>query len=302
MSGDKEPQESSGAKDPFGKTRMSLGGHIDELRSRLIRGVVAVLVCFVLCWSFQDPLIKLAKEPHYRAMSMLEVDFVAEAVEKLDADPELLRTEFFLTADPEDMRLRNFNKELIFIAPAESFLFRLKVCLYLALIVGAPFLLWQMWLFIAAGLYEKEKRGVRLYFPVSLVAFLVGTAFGFRVMVPYAIYFLNQGSIDFAYPTFSAANYLKFFASLCLALGIIFQLPLVMCFLARSRIVDPAAMARFRGHFIISAFVLAAVLTPPDPFTQAMMGIPLIALYEIGIWSSRIVAKRAAERDSGDAP
>ncbi|MAB79073.1 MAG: twin-arginine translocase subunit TatC [Planctomycetes bacterium] len=287
-------------EDPFAKTRMSLGSHIGELRTRVIRGTLGILVAFVACWLFQDTLILIAKEPHYIAMGWLEEDYVTQAEEKLADDPSLKRTAYFVTSDPGDKRIRDFGKELIFIAPAESFLFRLKVCLYLALIIGAPVLLWQLWLFIAAGLYDREQRGVLVYFPLSLFAFLVGVGFGYKVMVPYAIYFLNQGSIDFAFPTFSAASYLKFFASLCLALGVVFQLPLVMSFLARAGMVEASTLASFRGHFIVGAFIFAAVLTPPDPFTQAMMGVPLIVLYEVGVLAARLVTKSATPQVSSE--
>jgi len=302
MSGDPAKDPPGGpTEDPFANTRMSLGAHLGELRTRLIRGVVAVLFAFAACWAWQAPLIEFAKRPHFVAMDMLESDWVEEMESRLDADPARARTEYFLTEDPEDGRIRGFDRSLQLIGPGEGFMFRLKICLYLALIFGAPVLLWQMWGFIAAGLYEKEKRGVRLYFPISLAAFLVGTGFGYFVMVPYAIYFLNQGSFDIGWPTFSAANYLKFFASLCLALGIVFQLPLVMTFLARTGVVEPATLASMRGHFIVGAFVFSAVLTPPDPFTQAMMGIPLICLYEVGILSSRIAARKRAGRVSLEA-
>ena len=299
MTGDPPPgPPKSPSDDPFANTRMSLGEHLDELRTRLIRGVAAVAVAFVICWAFQTPLIEFAKRPHYMAMDWLQGDWVEEMEKRLEANPEAERTEYFLTNDPEDRRIKGFNRDLQLIKTGEGFMFRLKICLYLALIIGAPVLLWQMWGFIAAGLYDKEKRGIQLYFPISLVAFLVGTSFGYFVMVPYAIYFLNQGSFEIGFPTFSADAYLKFFASLCLALGIVFQLPLVMTFLARAGVVEPAAMARVRGHFIVGAFVFSAVLTPPDPFTQAMMGIPVICLYEVGILSSRIVARKRAARIS----
>ncbi len=280
-------------EDPFAHTRMTLGEHLGELRTRLIRGLAAVAVAMLAAWIFRAPLIELATSPYDRAMDMLEEYRVEEAERILAENPERERTEFFVTADPNDKRLRSFQKKLIVIRPTENFVFVLKICLYAALIFGAPVLLWQMWQFIAAGLYVRERRAVRSYFPISVAAFGVGVVFGFLVVVPYGMYFLNRlVPMEVAEPNITAESFLTFLSSLCLAFGLVFQLPLVMTFLGRAGIVEPSSMARYRGHFIVCAFVLAAILTPPDPFTQLMMALPLGVLYEIGIWSAHVAARR----------
>ena len=283
--------------DPFAETRMSLGEHLEELRGRLFKGVLAVFLAFALAWVWRDAVVTVVTSPYDDAMEMLEEQLIAEAEEIVADDPERERTEFFLTADPEDDRLRDFKKQMIATAPGEAFFFQLKLCLYAAFFLGAPILLWQLWGFVGAGLYRHERRVVMRFFPVSVVLFVVGVGFGFRWVVPYAMYFLNQDvSIEQIIPDIKVQDYLTFLSSLCLAFGIVFQLPVLMSILGLSGAVQPGDMARYRGHFLVGAFVLAAVLTPPDPFTQALLGLPMVVLYEIGIWSARLFARRAAKR------
>ena len=179
-------------EDPFGHTRMTLGEHLEELRSRLFKGLIAVGIAFVVAWFFRAEIIHIVKLPYDKATGMLETHFVEEADALLAADHGRERTEFFVTADPGDKRLLNFKRDLTFIKPAEGFLFMLKLCLYTAIVVGAPILLWQMWQFVAAGLYSRERTTVVGYFPLSLLCFALGVLFGYFGAVPYGMYFLNR--------------------------------------------------------------------------------------------------------------
>ncbi|HED65656.1 MAG TPA: twin-arginine translocase subunit TatC [Planctomycetes bacterium] len=281
--------------DPFAHTRMSLAEHLDELRSRLIKGLSAILVVFLVAWFFQDEVTRIMARPYTQAMGWLEEYYVQEAEEVLAEHPDRKRTEYFITDDPSDKRLRNFETRLVTIRPGESFLFVLKVCFYISLIVGSPVLLWQMWQFIAAGLYPKEKRAIVLYFPFSLLAFLSGILFGYFWIVPYGMYFLNRTvSIEVSTPSITVQYFLTFLTGLCLVFGLVFQLPLLMTFLASVGMLDPRTITKYRGHFVVGAFVVAAILTPPDPFTQAMMAVPLVILFEIGIWCAKAAARRRA--------
>ncbi len=280
-------------QDPFAKSRMTLGEHLDELRSRLLKGAVAVLVAFVACWSYRDLVTRWMFVPYHQAMDMLEEHYVGEAKGLLAGDPERERTEFFVSADPADERLLHFDRRAQGIKVGEHFFFMLKVCLYFAVAFGAPILLWQLWGFVAAGLYDRERLSVLKYFPTSLVLFGVGVLFGFFFLVPYGMYFLNQEApLDLVDVKISLEMFFTFMSSLCFAMGFVFQLPLIMSFLAATDIVRPKDMARFRGHFIVLAFVIAAILTPPDPVTQCMMGVPMVLLYEIGIWTARWSARK----------
>ncbi len=284
------------AEDPFGHTRMTLGEHLQELRVRLFRGVLALAIAFAAAWFFQQKLLKVAIWPYERAMVMLEARSVDQAEALLAADETRARTDFFVTADPADKRLLGFDKRLVVIKPSESFVFILRICFYAALVVGGPIVLWQMWQFISAGLYPREKRVVFSYFPYSLLCFASGISFGYFLAVPYGMYFLNiLVPIEVARPSITVDAFMGFMFTLCVAFGFVFQLPLVMTFLARTGLVTPASMSHYRGHFIVVAFIVAAVLTPPDPYTQCMMAVPLCVLYEVGIWTSRAIVRRHAQ-------
>lgn len=279
--------------DPFESTRMSLGEHLAELRSRLIKGLLAVMVAFGIGWWLQEDITRLVLRPYDRSMDMLEAYWIEEAEAILAADPDRPRTDFFLGSDPAERKLVGLDRRLQWIRPAEPFLFLLKICGYFALFAGAPVLLWQLWQFVAAGLYPKERRAVRGYFPVSVLLFLAGVSFGYFVMVPYAMYFLNRSvSLEFGAPNITVESFLAFLSTLCLGFGVIFQLPVLLTFLGGAGIVEPETFARYRGHFVVGAFVVSAVLTPPDPYTQSMMAIPLWVLFEIGIACARVAARR----------
>lgn len=279
-------------KDPFEHTRMTLGEHLEELRWRLLKGIIALVVALIVALIFKNEISELVTRPYDQAMDMLEEYWVAEREEVLAEEPERKRSEFFMSDDPADQHLRGFTRQLVTIGVGEGFLFQLKICLYFAFFIGAPILLWQMWQFVGAGLYSKERRAVLKYFPVSVGMFVIGVLFGYFFMVPYGMYFLNRSvPLDLAIPTITTSHFLTFISGLCLAFGVIFQLPLVMTFVGGMGMISPRAMSKYRGHFIVGAFVVAAILTPPDPITQLGMGLPLLILYEVGIWGARIASR-----------
>jgi len=275
---------------------MTLGEHLDELRRRLIRGAAAVFVAFVVAWVLRGRVSEIVLGPYDVGMTKLEAHFQEEAQACLEADAELPRTTYFVSGDPADMRLLGFDRRVHGIKPGEHFLFVLKVCLYFAVTIGAPVLLWEMWQFVSAGLYDKERRFVLRYFPPSVALFAAGVLFGYFLLVPYAIYFLNyEAPIDRIELNITLDTYLTFLSSLCLALGLVFQIPILMSFLGASDMVKPSDMAKYRGHFVVGSLVLAAILTPPDPITQLMLGVPMIVLYEVGIWAARMASRSRRE-------
>ncbi|QDU68634.1 twin-arginine translocase subunit TatC [Engelhardtia mirabilis] len=281
---------SSEQQPPADGARMSLADHLDELRSRLIKGLVGVVLAFAVGWFFKDQVYDIVSEPYHQAVSWLNADLVQRFETRLAENPKLERTQFFQTADPGDQRLLEpISHRALATGSAEAFMVHLKAVFYLALFVGGPLLIWQMWMFIAAGLYDKERRVVLTYLPASLALFLGGVLFGYFVLVPYAIFYLNStvSLEDFRFEL-RIAEYFTFLSSLCLGLGVVFQLPIVMNALARAGMVKTSSMANFRGYFALLSFVVAAVITPPDPFTQLMMAVPMILLYELGLWTSRM--------------
>ena len=277
------------------ESRMTLGDHLDELRKRLVLGVVAVAVAFVVAWIFRLQTMDIVERPFHFAIEKLNADLTELREAQVKADPlKHPRDEFFRTLENQTEVLRDpIPDKLMATGGGETFLVDMKACFYMALFVGGPVLLWQLWRFIAAGLYKDERRMVMSFFPTSLGLFAAGVLFGYFVMVPYAIYFLNTGeSLKRTNLEFRASEYMSFVATLGIGLGLVFQLPIVMTALARVGLIQSKDFRQFRGHFVLGAFVIAAMLTPPDPYTQVMMAGPMVVLFEVGIWTSAWAGKK----------
>lgn len=284
------------------QAEMTLGDHLDELRKRLFRGVIALVLCTGVAWGFRDQVYAVFMQPFVDSVTMLRADWIEEIEARLVANPELPRTDYFLTADPADDRLlASYEVETRpqVLAWQEGFLIKLKVCLYAGLFVGGPYFLWQLWAFIATGLYRQERRVVLSFFPTSIALFVTGVLFGYLKMVPLGMFFLGaEMRPDQVVNSFRLTDYFSLISGLCLALGVVFQLPLIMIALNRVGLIEAATYAKFRGHFFFAATLIAAILTPPDPITLLMLALPMGALYEIGILCTRFLARKDARGES----
>lgn len=277
-------------EDPFAHTRMTLGEHLDELRQRLFIGVLAVALAFGVSLYFSDALTAVILHPFHEAVARLNEHFPEEARAKVRAHPELQATYF----EPDGTYRFPIESRLQALAPTESMWFVLKVAGYFALFLGSPVLLWQLWQFVAAGLYKRERSWVVYFFPPALLLFLVGVLFSYFVLVPFGLFYVQQSTpIEEVKPGLGLEFYFSFLSTLCFSMGLVFQLPILMTFLGLVGIVPAATFARARAYFVVVAFVIAAFLTPgPDVFSQVAMATPMIVLYEIGILGARLAARR----------
>jgi sec-independent protein translocase protein TatC len=277
-------------------SRMTLGEHLEELRTRLIRSVLVITVAFAVCWGFRVQLDRLVQDPYRDAAARLNIELherAAAAIE-ISEDPLEWQQWYEKAGYPEIKELRNdirISDRMKGDSAAMGFFYYMKMCLYFALLVGGPFLLYQMWAFIAAGLYKHERKVIHRYFPFSVLLFFVGVTFGYLVMIPNALYFLALQTLGTIQWYESVNNYWTFLVALTLALGVVFQLPIVMLGVARIGLVEPRTYAKFRPHMLVGSLIVAALLTPPDPFTQMMMAVPIAVLYELGYRVSRWLVK-----------
>jgi Tat protein translocase TatC len=278
---------------------MTLGEHLEELRQRLLRSAIALLVAFLLSWVLHERIAQVALLPLERSIAWTNEFLVEQAEQRLRADPSLPRTELFESADPADQRLLRPVTKAWGRSAGSGFMFYMRCCLYSGVVLAGAYILWQLWLFVAAGLYPRERRVVYGFFPLSVGLFFGGVVFGYFVMVPYAQYFLARVSIGQIHWQPTIEEYFYFLRNLCLGLGFVFQLPVVMLVLARVQLVEPAWFARYRGHFLVVALIVAAVLTPPDVVSQTMMAVPMIVLYELGIVMARVARRKAAAKPPG---
>ena len=241
--------------------RMTFGEHLEELRTRLFKSILVLLVAFVALLFETGPLIRVISRPHFRAMKLMGIP----------------------------------REQSAFLAGSytEPVVATLKLTFIVALFVSSPFIAWQIWAFVAAGLYPKERRYVVAYAIPSFVLFLGGCAFGFFLLIPYGLWGMaNMQAVDIVDPKFTFSEYLNLVMLLTIILGAIFELPLIMLFLTVVGLVQPATYSKWRRFSIVLIFIVAAVLTPPDVFSQLLMAFPLLILYEIGVILARIAARR----------
>lgn len=274
--------------------KMSVWDHLDELRSRLILVAVFFVVSLIAAFVFQNHLMSFVLHPFRRL------------ADHKGQNPRNPVCELLLTAAKEQdeknpalsKALRELSdffayRRLIAIRPQESFLSYFRVSLFAALVVTVPFLVFQLWRFVSAGLYEHERRAARFFLPLGVGLFFAGLAFGYLLLVPVALRFLlTYGQSEMITPRISVSGYLDFFNTVMLALGVSFQLPLGMMLVAAAGVVSAKEMKRYRRHMVVVAFIVAAALTPPDVVTQFLLAVPLVALYEFGIVLARFMGDR----------
>ncbi|MFW6324448.1 MAG: twin-arginine translocase subunit TatC [Desulfovibrionales bacterium] len=292
---------------------MTLTEHLEELRSRLTRCVIAVIVGFLASYAFAGRLFELLMQPMNRVLKKLDTPeprFPADFLDRLGAalNKSLEGTGFpYQDKLPEFMdMLRQTMAQTLepgyfqYTAPPEAFFAHLKVALVAGIFLVSPYLFLQIYRFIAPGLYTHERRG---FIPLAIFSaffFVSGALFGYFVVFPFGFEFF-AGFADTNVQFIPKLNeYLSFALKLLFAFGIVFELPLFIFFLARLGLVTGKGLRKKRKYAILIAFILSAVLTPPDPFTQTLMAGPLIILFEVGIWVATVFGKKQAPESTED--
>lgn len=180
-------------------------------------------------------------------------------------------------------------ERLIFISPVELFLVYIKLSIFCGFILSLPVILYQIWRFVSIGLTEKEKRYIFLFFPPSLILFFLGMCFAYFIIVPFGVKFLLGFATEDILPMITVSKYISFVTVLILGTGFVFLLPAFVFLLSRFGIITPGFLRKNYKFAVIIIFIVAAIITPsPDVFTQALLALPLLILYEISIWVSRI--------------
>lgn len=284
---------------------MSLGEHLEELRKRLFRSVLVLTIAFGAAWWFKEEIAGWMLWPYREAAQQINEQLVADhETELARPDTTHKRSDFFLSDDPADKRLRDrVDERPVMFGIGDSFFFVLNNSLYFAFFLGSPFVLWQIWQFVGAGLYRHEKRAILRVFPASVLLFLAGVVFCFFLIIPTGMYYLAMTlPQEMVKQVTSLEKYTSFLTTMCLAMGAVFQLPIVMIFFSRMGLIEPATYSKYRPHFIVGALLVAAVITPgPDWVSQVLMTAPMLVLYEVGILVARFGA-RPRRKPDGSAP
>ncbi|MBX7051205.1 MAG: twin-arginine translocase subunit TatC [Flavobacteriales bacterium] len=259
------------------KKDMSFLEHLEELRRRLVRAVLAVIVGVIVIVFFHDFVINDV------IMGPRKADFITYRA--FCAWSHQLGLEDQLCLSPPNFTLQsttmsgNMNADIL-------------VCLVGGLIIAFPFIFWQIWGFIKPGLKEREVSAVNgIVFFVSLL-FFFGVAFGYFVLAPLSIQFLGNYQFADVENNATVLSYLKLTTSLVFGTGLLFQLPILMYFLAKIGLVSSAFLKKYRKHAFVVNLIIAAVLTPPDVTSQLLVAMPILLLYELSIWIAGRVEKK----------
>ena len=233
--------------DPYAEARMTVLEHLGELRTRVIRSMIAIGIGFSVSWIWVEQIFEFLLIP-------------------------------LQAAAPEADLAQMHHKDL-----AEPFFVLLKTAIFSGLFVGLPVVIYQVWGFISPGLYDNEKRAAYPFIILSTLFFLLGSAFCFYVVMPEGYSFLLKFSLEVSNPQLMMDEYLKLTTKLILGFGVIFQLPVFSMFLSSLGVLTHRHLLKYWRYSIVISFIVAAMLTPPDVITQILMAIPMVALYFISI-------------------
>lgn len=186
---------------------------------------------------------------------------------------------------------------LVFLSPTEAFFTRLKVSFFAGFLLVLPYILWEVWGFVAIALKRHERKYALLFVISSFVFFLLGGAFGFFVILPLGLRFLLGYGLPGINPMISVGKYVSFVIGVILVFGTVFEMPLFFLFLAKLGIITPQFMTKNRPYIVLIIFILAALLTPPDVVTQVLLALPMLILYELSIVIVRIVVRKKKEKE-----
>jgi sec-independent protein translocase protein TatC len=232
--------------------------HLEELRWRIIRALIGIVIGAIICWIF--------------------IDFIINEIMIRPAISNKLRLQ----------NLRPFGQVFLY----------MQVALIGGIILSLPNILYQFWKFIAPGLYPKEKKYIFWIVFFTSFCFLAGVAFAYFVMMPMALQFFVGFGSEKIENIIAINEYISFLVSVILGAGVVFELPMASWFLSKLGILSPGFMRKYRRHAIVVIFILAAILTPgTDPVSQILLAVPLMTLYEISIWICKIAQRKEKRKD-----
>jgi len=191
------------------------------------------------------------------------------------------------------------DSRLIFTSLPEMFITYIKVSLVAGIILALPVIFYELWMFLAPALYQRERRYLVPFVLFSSILFVTGSLFGYLIVFPYGFKFFISFATEDIQALPSVRQYFSFAIRLLLAFGLVFEMPVVVLFLTKIGLITPEAMKKFRKFAILCSFILSAILTPPDVATQIMMALPIIILYEVSIFLSKGVYRKK-EGDSNN--
>ena len=237
---------------------MSLGDHLEELRTRLMLALAGLFIGMVICLFFGKYLMILLRQPYDNAVQALEMQI--------------------------DLSTRS---------PAEGFMVYIKTSLFFGLLISSPWVFWQIWSFVSAGLYQKEKKYLHVVAPFSTTLFVTGAIFFMSIVAPLIMEFFIKFDKSFGFVSvWTPQDYINLILSLTLVFGLAFQMPIAVVFAYLMKLVSIESLTKSRKFVILGIVIVSAMATPPEPISQISLALPLYALYEISIIACRILRRR----------
>lgn len=265
---------------PQTEGEMSFLEHLEELRWHIIRSLIVITATGILFFIFHKLLFDVV------VFGPTKADFITFQL--------ICQASDMLCFTPPD-----FEKQAI--GFGESFIMSIKVSFILGFVASFPYFFWEMWRFISPGLYEKERNLTRGIVLVCSALFFLGVAFGYFIIAPFAVNFLMGHTLPGVVNNPTLASYLSYMIMFTLPAGAIFELPILAYFLTKLGLITPDFMRQYRRHSFVIILIVAAIVTPPDIFTQFMIGIPLYILYEASIIVSKRVLAAEAKKEAEEA-
>jgi len=230
--------------------------HLEELRWRVFKALIAVFVLVLVCWGLSDYLLEILRYPGNQIEPPLKM--------------QVLKIQ-------------------------TVFMTKLEIAVVAGVILALPVIIYQIWQFVAPGLLKNEKKFLPIVILSTLGCFIIGALFAYFIIIPFALqFFLDLAPADIE-NNIALDFYIGFLLRIIVVFGIVFELPIISIILTKMGLLSPQFMRKYRRHAIVGAFIIGAILTPPDPSTQIMLAIPLILLYELSIWLSYLFSSERKE-------
>jgi sec-independent protein translocase protein TatC len=232
--------------------------HLRDLRKSLGRAMVGVVIAMIACFAFAGDILAWLRRPMEKVLGS--------------------------------------SSQFIVLAPHEYFFTEMKAALVAGIFLASPWIMFQIWLFVAPGLYRRERRLAAAFVVATVFFFVAGAYFGHTFVFPPMFEFFIGTLPPDIHGAYSVGLLFGFATNLLLAFGLVFETPVVVFLLVLMDLVDIESLAKWRRYVVVVAFVIAAILTPtPDPITQTMMAVPIVLLYELGLLAARVLIKKRVE-------
>lgn len=251
--------ETTNTPPPLGK--MPLMSHVTEMRGRLIKSFLAILLAFGVAFFFSEEVINYLKIP-------------------------------LLAELPEGSR------NLYFTGPLDVFVVSIKASFLVAFLAASPVWFYQFWCFLAPALYENEKKYIKPFILASILLFFSGIFFCYHFIIPLTLEFLLKIGLEVGVPVITIKDYFSLLSVMVLGFGVIFELPIILLLLGFLNLVDYVMLSKYRKFVLVFSLIIAAVMTPPDPVSQVALALPLYVMYEISIVILRVFHRKKSREPS----